>query len=111
MNIGLQEVSTASFVRRATPPLKRSVNALVVPPSEIEQIKEELRKELNDLSIRVSDVPLDRSLSSGPATKARGDQSEAVLVATTSKDENLWRAIDRRRSRLENGATMLFLLS
>jgi hypothetical protein len=111
MTIGLPEVSTASFARRAAPPRKERVNALVVPPNEIEQNKEEVRETLKDLSIPVADAPLDRGLSSWSAANARGNPTQAVIVATTSEDESVWRAVDLDRSRLENGPTMLFVLS
>lgn len=111
MSMGLPEVSPTSFAQRAILSPKRRVKALVAPPSEIEQTREELRNALNDLSIPVAEATLDRKLSSRSAVNAPGNQAQAVLVPVTSEEEDLWRAVDHHRSRLEDGLTTLFVLS
>ena len=111
MNLGLTEVSTDSFLQRATPPLMKRMNALVVTRDEFERTNEELHEKLSARSIPVTDVPLDPGLSSWLAKNVRGNQNRAFLLATKSGDENLWRTVDRNRSGLEKASTLLFLLS
>ncbi|AUX21077.1 uncharacterized protein SOCEGT47_015550 [Sorangium cellulosum] len=107
----LPEVSPASFARRAVVPKKKPMAALVAPRDEIEQVTEELRAALTNLSVRFAEAQLDGALRERSAARAQGSQPEAVLVATTSEDEGLWRAIEGHRSRLHDGATTLFVLS
>ncbi|WP_437835662.1 hypothetical protein [Sorangium sp. So ce1153] len=85
--------------------------ALVAPPDEIEQVTAEVRSALTGLSVRAAEAGLDPALHARSAASAQGSRPEAVLVATTSEDQGLWRAIERLRSRLEDGATTLFVLS
>ncbi|AUX28136.1 uncharacterized protein SOCE836_002040 [Sorangium cellulosum] len=108
MNVGLSEASPATFAQRAIVPKKRRMAALVAPLDELDQVTAEVRTTLTALSISVADAELDHALNSRSAV---GSRNEAVLVATTSEDEGLWRAVDRHRSRLDDGATTLFVLS
>ncbi|XXX78211.1 hypothetical protein WMF30_05515 [Sorangium sp. So ce134] len=85
--------------------------ALVAPPDEIEQVTAEVRTALTDLPVRAAEAELDPSLRSRSAASAQSSRPEAVLVATTSEDQGLWRAIERHRSRLDDGATTLLVLS
>jgi hypothetical protein len=111
MSTGLPVVSLASFAERAMFPRKKPVKAIVSPPNEIEQTKKELYKTLNDLEIPVVEAPLDRRLRARAAVGAPGDQAQAIVIPAMSEDKDLWRAVDRHRSRLEDGRTTLLLLS
>lgn len=111
MILGLSVASPESFARRAIVPKPKGIAALVVPADEIEQVTADVLTTLTNLSCRVAEVKLDSALREWPAASAPGSQARAVLVATTSEDEDLWRAFDGHRSRVEKAGTTLFVLS
>lgn len=111
MSMRLPEASPASFARRAIVPARRRVAALVTPLDEIEQVTAEVRAALEGLPVRTAEAALDPALRARSAVSAQGNGPEAVLIANTSEDQGLWRAVECHRSRLEDGATTLFVLS
>lgn len=111
MSMGLPEASPSSFAQRAIIPKGRPVAALVAPFDAIEEVTAELRTTLASLSVRVEQVELDPALRARSEARAQGRDTQAMLLATRSEDEALWRGVERHRSRLEDNVTNLFVLS
>jgi hypothetical protein len=106
----LPRTSPGDFVRRALTLRKKIASVLVVESATMDIAASELRAALAEMNISFVEAELDGQLRRR-RDALREHHPVTVVVASSSEDPELWRRVDRLRSRLEDDSATVFLLS